>query len=126
MYVRVYDLKLGLLNTSIITAPGIYEMDQISLSEARRMITEYGVDGLDSAIGHVSTAAVMSTLLGVDIPVNRQEFKQAEHQSALVFKLNGRPPEGAILTAEEIEAIGYSFYELHRHPNSAAAAIWHG
>jgi hypothetical protein len=56
----------------------------------------------------------MSELLGVGVPVNRQQFAQEVEQLALVFKLNGRPPEGAVLTRQEIEEIGYSWKLLTR------------
>ena len=56
----------------------------------------------------------MTTLLGVEIPVNRQMFVQAAGQKALVFKLNGRPEEGKILSVEDIEQIGYKFQLLER------------
>ena len=103
--------KLALLNTSIITTEGEYSLTGISLEDARKLAH---VMELDSAIGHASTAQIMTTLLGVDVPVNRQMFAQQVSQQALVFKLNGRPEEGKILTAEEIEAIGYKWQLLVR------------
>lgn len=56
----------------------------------------------------------MTTLLGVEIPVNRQLFIQEPGQEALVFKLNGRPEEGKILSVEDIENIGCKFQLLTR------------
>lgn len=67
-----------------------------------------------SIIGHDATAKVMTALLGVDVPVNRQMFSQQVGQQALVFKLNGRLPEGKVLTVDEIEAIGFEFKILER------------
>ena len=104
-------MKTALLNTSIITTEGMYHLYEISLEEARKIARE---NELDSAIGHESTAKIMSTLLGVEIPVNRQLFVQKVGQIALVFKLNGRPAEGKILSVEEIEAIGYKWQILER------------
>lgn len=105
--------KLALLNTSILTTAGTYTLSDITLDEARQIIADN--DGnLDSAIGHQSTAEIMTTLLDVDVPVNRQMFSQKVGQQALVFKLNGRPQEGKILTAAEIEEIGYKFQLLMR------------
>lgn len=103
--------KLGLLNTSILTNAGEYKLQDITLSEARRLVQ---TNELDSAIGHASTAMIMSKLLGTKVPVNRQMFSQKMGQQALVFKLNGRPEEGKILSAEEIEQIGYKFQLLTR------------
>lgn len=104
-------MPLAILNTSILTAAGSYTLQDITVEEAHELVE---FNELDSAIGHASTAQVITTLLGVDIPVNRQVFTQQPGQKALVFKLNGRPAEGKILTAEEIEAIGYKFQLLTR------------
>lgn len=105
--------KLALLNTSILTTAGTYTLEDISLDQARQIVAD-NTGNLDSAVGHQSTADIMTTLLGVNVPVNRQMFTQEVGQQALVFKLNGRPEEGKILTAAEIEAIGYKFQLLRR------------
>lgn len=105
-------MKLALLNTSILTTAGHYTLEDITLDYAKELVKTHE---LDSAIGHMSTAEIMSTLLETDVPVNRQMFKQEVGQLALVFKLNGRPEEGKILTAEEIERIGYKFQLLVRN-----------
>ena len=112
---------LALLNTSIITTDGFYSLTTITLSEAQAYVRyatdgsyEYNLSGVDSAIGHESAAQIMSELLGIEIPVNRQQFSQQVNQLALVFKLKGRPPEGAVLNREQIENIGYEFKILNR------------
>ena len=105
-------MKVTLLNTSIITVDGSYELKSITLEEAKSIVKDAE---LDSAIGHQSTADVMTTLLGVNVNMNRQMFAQEVGQLALVFKLNGRPEEGKILSLEEIKKIGYSWKLLIRH-----------
>ena len=105
--------KLALLNTSILTTAGEYSLTDITLDEARAIVKKHR-DNLNSAIGHASTAEIMTTLLGVEVPMNRQMFIQDVEQRALVFKLNGRPEEGKILTVEDIERIGYKFQILDR------------
>ena len=105
--------KLALLNTSILTTAGSYSLTDITLEEACELVAD-NIGNLDSAIGHQSTAEIMTTLLGVEVPVNRQMFAQEVGQQALVFKLNGRPQEGKILSTEEIAAIGYKFQILKR------------
>ena len=114
-------MKLALLNTTIMTTDGTYTVETVSLDRAKYLINAYLYSdddvqprGLDSAIGHESTAAIMSQLLGVNVPMNRQQFVQQIGQAALVFKLKGRPPEGSILTIEEIEAVGYEFKVMTR------------
>ncbi|EKU97997.1 protein of unknown function (DUF1874) [Leptolyngbya sp. PCC 7375] len=103
---------LAILNTTIATTDGQYSVQTIDLDIARQLVAD---NELDSAVGHQSTADVMTTLLGTDIPMNRQMFQQQPGQQALVFKLNGRPPEGQILSVEEIEEIGYSFKLMTRN-----------
>ena len=103
---------LALLNTSIITSDGTYSLETISLDQAIELVTTS--KSIDSAIGHESTAQIMTTLLGVQVDLNRQMFSQELGQKALVFKLNGRPPEGSVLTLEELKAIGFSFKLMTR------------
>lgn len=98
--------KLALLNTTIATVDGVFEVKTITLEQAREMAQS---NELLSAIGHDSTAQIMTELLGVNIPINRIQFTQEVGQTALVFKLKGRAPEGVILDRNGIENIGYEF-----------------
>jgi hypothetical protein len=102
---------IALLNTSIATADGTYKLKTITLDQAKGLIANRETI---SAIGHNSTAQILTELLGIEVPVNRIQFEQQEEQTALVFKLQGRPPEGKILSREEIESIGYKFQILRR------------
>jgi|SRR3990167_595219 len=97
---------LTLLNTSILTAHGAWDYQPVSLVEARKLVASRP---WQSAIGHDSTAAILTELLGVEVPVARIQYQQGPDDLALVFKLRGRPPEGAVLSVAEIEAIGYDF-----------------
>ena len=103
--------KLAILNTSILTAEGSYTLKQISLEEAKTLVH---TNEVLSAIGHQSTAEILTELLETSIPLNRIMFAQETGQKAIVFKLNGRPEEGKILTRDEIEAIGYKFQLLEK------------
>lgn len=108
---------LTLLNTSILTTYGEYSYTPTMPGEARKAATEAHASGtLQSAIGHQSTADILATLLGVPVPMNRMEYRQSPgpEDTALVFKLRGRPPEGVILSMADIEAIGYDFGFLVR------------
>lgn len=105
------DETIALLNTSIATVDGVYELETITLDQALEII-----DGanLDSAIGHDATAQIMTELLGVNVPVSRQMFSQQAGQRAIVFKLHGRLQEGKILDRQDVEAMGYDLKLLTR------------
>lgn len=97
--------KVTILNTSILTTYGNFQYAPITLEEAKTLVTSE--NGFTSAVGHESTANVLTSLLGVNVEVNRIEYAQQVNDLALIFKLNSRPEEGKILTVEEIEEIGY-------------------
>ena len=102
-------MKLAILNTSILTTTGRFELKDITLEEAKKLVKE---NEILSAVGHQSTADILTTLLETEVPMNRIMFEQETGQKALVFKLNGRPEEGKILTVEEIHQIGFKFQLL--------------
>lgn len=100
---------ITILNTSILTTTGTFRLDDITLEEAKNLVHN---NEILSAVGHKSTADILTTLLKKEIPANRIEYAQNINEKALVFKLNGRPEEGKILTVQEIEQIGYKFQLL--------------
>ena len=102
--------KVTILNTSILTNFGQFNYSEISVSEAKTLIE----NGFESAVGHQSTCDIINTLLDSDVKMNRIQYSQIVGDVALVFKLNGRPEEGKILTVPEIQEIGYSFGKLVR------------
>ena len=102
-------MEIGILNCAICTDVGEYSFKKSSLEEVKALLKE---NDFVSAIGHKSTAEVLTELIGTDIPMNRIQFKQKLGQTAIVFKLSGRIPEGKILSREEIDEIGYEFYLL--------------
>ena len=106
-------MPLAILNTSIITADGDYSLRTITLERAKTLLTQHDNE-VNSAVGHQSTADILTTLLGVEVPVNRQLYTQSAGEVALVFKVNGSPPEGQILTEEQVAAIGYTFKVIVR------------
>jgi len=98
------------MNSPRLTEFGVYEYRPLTTAEAKQMLAE----GFQSAIGHESTAAFLSDLLGLPISKMRGEFRQRPGERAVVFQLNDRPPEGRVLDREEIERIGYKFGLLRR------------
>lgn len=110
------ETKITLLNSSILTSFGSYVYKPLTLEEARTLIKEFQREGkvIESAIGHRSTADLLTTLLDLPVAVNRVEFKQSVNDAALIFKLKERAPEGKVLSHEELEEIGYEFGLLER------------
>jgi hypothetical protein len=108
-------MQLAILNTSILTGYGEFRYVPLSLEDAQNIAqTANAGYGVLSAVGHQSTAEILSELLCFDISMNRIQFAQELGQDALVFKLKGRAPEGKVLDREEIESIGYEFGLLTR------------
>jgi len=87
-------------------------MNTVPLSVVQTMVRDAST--INSAIGHASTAQILTTLLGIEVPLNRQQYRQQVHDVAIVFSLNQRLDEGKILSVEEINRIGYTFKTLVR------------
>lgn len=106
-------MKITLLNTSILTNYGLFEYSRLEVEEARQLVQD-NKNEVWSAIGHAATAAILSELLGIEVAVNRTDYRQEPGETALIFKLRQRLLEGQILSREEIEKIGYDFGLLRR------------
>jgi len=104
-------MKILLLNSPILTAPGEYEYKLISEEAAANLIKSFG---FESAVGHASTAEIMSTLFGTEIPMNRIQALQKPSQLAIIFRLKTRPAEGKVYSADEIKKLGYEIGLLTR------------
>jgi hypothetical protein len=108
--------RLLLLNTAILTSYGKFRFKRIKPDEARQLIRDFVVEGKEivSAIGHASTAEILSELFEYPVQVQRVEVEQTPADVALVFRLKGRLSEGQGLTRSEIEQIGYEFGRLEK------------
>ena len=101
---------ITLLNSPRLTDFGNYQYRPATLEEVRSLVGE----GFQSAIGHKSTAHVLSALLGVEVVSHRMNYRQKPGEQAIVFELIRRPPEGADLDSQDIINIGYRFGILTR------------
>ncbi len=101
--------RLLFLNASILTTYGLYRYEPVTPEAAQRLIAEFRQAGrpLYSAVGHRATAALMTRLLGIEVPFNRVTIEHLVGESAIVLRLHQRPPEGMVLSIADIEAIGY-------------------
>lgn len=97
---------LYVMNAPIITAYGEFKYFAYTVQDARNILKNR-VGGFVSAIGHESTAKFMSEILGVPIPMNRISVRMRSGDTALIFRLTDRLPEGKILTVEEMQSVKY-------------------
>lgn len=63
--------------------------------------------GFESAIGHEASADFLSLLLGMEVPTKRQAVQIRPGDTVVALKLQGRLPEGKVLTAEEMAAVPF-------------------
>jgi hypothetical protein len=74
----------------------------LSLEEVKELLSS---NSFTSAVGHESTASVLTLLTGVETPVNRVAIKLAAGDKLIVFQLQVRLQEGQVLSAEEVFAL---------------------
>lgn len=108
---EVKDMKIALFNGVVVTTNGLYRVSDILPEDARALVFDCG---FVSAIGHKATAEVMSAILGLQVPMNRIQYRQEVGQKAIVLKLNQRPPEGRVLDRQQMQEIGYSLKLIER------------
>ena len=87
---NMLDLEVGITDLQICPA---------SPDVIRQEVEEEG--GFTSVVGHADTAAVFSSLLGLDVPCNRATFQLEEGVTLFVGQYKGpRLPEGATTLPE--------------------------
>lgn len=99
------------LNSPILTDYGTYEYEELSEEEATQKLQSAEVR---SAVGHQGTADAITAITGVQVPMNRQAIVMKTGEEAIVVKVNGRLPEGKILSAEELRSLGFKFGLLRK------------
>ena len=107
--------NIALLNTAVLTDYGsfaYYEIDKEFAAEIAQHAHEHG--HLESFIGHVATADILTSLLHVPVTVNRATYQQQVGDSAIVFKLRRRIDMPRELTAQEVAEIGFDLGLLRR------------
>jgi len=86
-------------------------MRYATIDEVRQLLRQEFV----SAIGHESTATLLSQLLGINVPMNRIAVSAAPGDVLIHFALRTRLPEGRVLSEEELRQLDYYFVisEVH-------------
>ena len=100
-----------ILNAAILPSFGSFRYSgPLTAEEAAARLPDDAV----SAIGHASSAVVLSKLLSRSVMVSRVPVQLLPGDSALVFRVKGRLPEGVVLDEQSIESIGVEFGWLER------------
>jgi len=90
---------------SMIQPPCSIKVEEINLQQVNSLLVEPFL----SAVGHQSTAEILSKLTGTSIPVNRVNLSLIKSDQLIVFQLLTRLEEGRILTEQELEQLPYKF-----------------
>jgi len=98
-----------ILNSPILTDWGLYEF-----TEFKGTTGELDLSDAISAVGHDSTAELLTEILGVPVKKDRLKIQMKKGDSALIFRLTERPPEGQVLSLEELKEYSYKFGILKR------------
>jgi hypothetical protein len=112
-----------LLSTTVVPngANGIWEIQPSTASAVKVNLVQPWV----SAVGHESTARLMSEVLDIGIPVNREAINPMPGDKLFCFKLKGRAPEGVVLDREQVETMGYEWLVMTYHVTVGAALDAH-
>ena len=78
---------------------------EVSVDDVKSIINEALEKGMEivGAIGHLSTAQVLSQLLNINLPMDRKTIKLRRGDTAIIFQLMERLPEGKVLSTEELQ-----------------------
>jgi hypothetical protein len=100
---------LYIMNTSIIPPEFEGKMIVTNLSTEEAGGIARNANELTSAVGHESSAQVLTALLKMEIAFNRIPIRVQDGDMILAFQLKQRLPEGAVPSAEELLTLDYQF-----------------
>jgi len=95
------SFTLSMIDPSLLEDGAIIKASPISMGEVKALLKE----GFVSAVGHESTARVLSVLLGTDVPFNRAQIAIKEGDVIISFQFLIRLPEGKVLGEDEVLAL---------------------
>ena len=107
----VYIANAFSLNMLAQSEAAVIEVRGVSEETVRSLLenTEF-----TSAVGHESTAKVLSKRLGINIEYNRAAIKLERGDVLIVPQLTQRLQEGAVLSEEELREIPIRYFVVTR------------
>jgi hypothetical protein len=91
---------------SMLTPPTTVKVLEVGVEDAKSILR----DGFTSAIGHDSTAKIVSLQLGMPVSVNRVSVKLETGDVIVVYQLLTRLPEGKVLSEDEMKQVQAKWY----------------
>ena len=91
---------------SMITPPTTLTVVEASAEDVKNILNQ----GFVSAIGHEATAKIITTQLGVNVPVNRVSISLKRGDTLLVYQLLKRLEEGKVLSEQEMMQVPAKWY----------------
>ena len=116
MSTRTMESKKGtiyVLNSMIIplatdVESAVVHLQKVPAEEVSMLLHEHP---FVSAVGHDATAQLLSTLLDVDISMNRIQVSAKPGDVLILFRLHSRLPEGTVIRQKhQLDQIGYDLY----------------
>ena len=92
---------LNALSPSMFNRRSTILIEPIDLETARRRLE----NGFISAVGHESTAKLLTNLLGIAVVKNRIAVTLEDGDTAIIVVLGFRPEEGKVYSLEELEKL---------------------
>ncbi len=92
------SFTLSMIMPDLLSSGVVIKADPISLEEVKALIA----GGFVSAVGHESTAKVLSSLLGTEVPFNRAQIAITGEDIIVSFQFMVRLPEGKVLGEDEV------------------------
>ena len=91
---------------SMLPESGLLTWKTIPLDEVKHILkSRCNEDNCVIAIGHPSTAELLSSMLDMEITANRVPIHLNKGDEVIVFQLTTRLPEGKVLSKEEIDEL---------------------
>jgi hypothetical protein len=84
----------------------ILKVKEAGIEEIKELLAR----GFESAVGHESTAAFLTSKLGIEVKADRRQITIDTNTVLVVFQLMSRLPEGKVLSEQEMSEIKYRFY----------------
>lgn len=105
----------------LVNAFSLSMLDEDALIEVKKVeakvVRNYR---LYSCVGHKGAAEAFSSALGINISVNREAISLSCGNLLFVGQIQGRLPEGKVLTTEEMPSIEWWRVVVKAHPDTIA------